>query len=73
MNEINFIFVGVTFSFILCLISYRIGTNKGANALHQQAYKRGYDTAWVDRQIYDAKLKERFRCPKSGRFSEKKI
>lgn len=63
-------------AFILCLIAYRMGHRHGvlsANTFaHQQGFKRGYDTAWVDRQIHDAKQKElrTTRCPQ-GRFTSK--
>jgi hypothetical protein len=62
--------------FILALIGYRIGYRHGvmdANRVaHQQGFKRGYDTAWVDRQLHDAKQRElrTGRCSQ-GRFTSK--
>lgn len=68
-------FAGLTGSFVLCLISYRMGNRHGTNAAnqfsHQQGYKRGYDTAWVDRQLHDAKQREAFRCKATGQFTSK--
>ena len=69
-------FAGLTGSFVLCLISYRTGHRHGTNAANQyahgQGFQRGYDTAWVDRQLHDAKQRElrTNRCPQ-GRFSNK--
>ena len=66
----------ISAAFMLCLVAYRIGYRHGtadANQFaHKQGFKRGYDTAWVDRQLHDAKQRElrTGRCPQ-GRFTSK--
>lgn len=66
----------ISAAFMLCLVAYRMGYRHGtadANQFaHKQGFKRGYDTAWVDRQLHDAKQRElrTGRCPQ-GRFTSK--
>lgn len=77
MNTLTFIIYGaILLALVLPVIAYRMGCRHGtmdANKFaHQQGFKRGYDTAWVDRQLHDAKQRElrTGRCPQ-GRFTKK--
>lgn len=55
-------------AFTALAIGYMVGMTIG-----KKAYQRGYDTAWVDRQIFDARLRnKKMRCSTNDQFTNVK-
>jgi hypothetical protein len=55
-------------AFTALATGYMVGMTRG-----KKAYQRGYDTAWVDRQIFNARLRnKKIRRSPNGQFTNVK-